>query len=292
MSKQERLKKLRKLRDPIGVSLEALDERLSSVEEIDFLTQDDIQTVIDGVRALVRDGEKGDKGDPGNDGESIVGPAGKDGESIVGPAGKNGRDGKDGETPNFDKIVVEVLKLIPKAKNGKSVGVKEVVEKAVEELKKIPSDDGLRLTALEKRLIRLGGGGASFLYQLGDVSIIAPAPTNGQVLTYNAATGKWEPGTNAAGSGINRIIQSVAINTTAGSAALTDYVYFVSGTTTITLPAAAGNGNQYTIKRVGSGTVTVATTGGATIDGSATAPLYVQYVSVDLISDGVNWNVV
>ena len=88
-------------------------------------------------------------------------------------------------------------------------------------------------------------------------------------------------------------INVVSTNTAAGSAASTDYVYLVSGTTTITLPTAVGNTNRYTIKRVGTNTVSVATTSSQTIDGSSSPiTINVQYVSLDLISDGSNWNII
>jgi len=87
-------------------------------------------------------------------------------------------------------------------------------------------------------------------------------------------------------------VNVVSTNTAAGSAASTDYVYLVSGTTTVTLPAAAGNTNLYTIKRIGTNIVSIATTAG-TIDGSA-SPITItrQYVSLTLVSDGTNWNII
>lgn len=88
------------------------------------------------------------------------------------------------------------------------------------------------------------------------------------------------------------IISSVSVNTAAGSTAYTDYVYLASGTINITMPTAVGNTARYTIKNVGAGTVTIDTTGGETIDGSLTAPLPVQYTSLDLVSDGTNWNII
>lgn len=94
------------------------------------------------------------------------------------------------------------------------------------------------------------------------------------------------------GTGIARSISSISSPTNAGATAATDYVYLVSGTTTLTLPTAVGNSNLYTIKNTGSATVTIATTSAQTIDGSASATLPVQYTSIDLISDGSNWNVV
>ena len=96
-----------------------------------------------------------------------------------------------------------------------------------------------------------------------------------------------------AGTGISRGIYSVSTNTAAGSGANVDYVYLVSGTTTITLPTAVSNTNQYTIKRVGTNTVSIATTSSQTIDGSA-SPITIntQYSSLTLMSDGSNWNII
>ena len=88
-------------------------------------------------------------------------------------------------------------------------------------------------------------------------------------------------------------VNVVSTNTTAGSAASTDYVYLVSGTTTITLPTAVGNTNRYTIKNSGTGVVSIATTSSQTIDGSSSPiTINVQYVSIDLISNGTNWEII
>jgi hypothetical protein len=92
---------------------------------------------------------------------------------------------------------------------------------------------------------------------------------------------------------ITRLIQSVSTSTNAGATASTDYVYLVSGTTTITLPTAVGNTNMYTIKNIDASlTTTIATTSSQTIDGSLTATLPVSNTSLSLISDGSNWRVV
>ena len=95
-----------------------------------------------------------------------------------------------------------------------------------------------------------------------------------------------------AGGGSTKSINSVSTNTAAGSSASTDYFYFASGTINITLPTAVGNNNNYVIKNVGTGTVTIDTTSSQTIDGSLTAPIKVQYLSLTLISDGANWNII
>ena len=93
------------------------------------------------------------------------------------------------------------------------------------------------------------------------------------------------------GTGIVRSVASVSAATTAGATADTDYVYFVSGTTTITLPTAVSNTNRYTVKNTGSAVVTIATTSAQTIDGASTQTLAVSE-SLDLVSDGANWNIV
>jgi hypothetical protein len=90
----------------------------------------------------------------------------------------------------------------------------------------------------------------------------------------------------------DNLIFTVSSPVTLGSVANTDYVYLVSGNTTVTLPAAASNGNLYTVKNVGAGTVVVNTTGGATIDGSVSASMPVRYTSLDFVSDGTNWNII
>jgi hypothetical protein len=87
-------------------------------------------------------------------------------------------------------------------------------------------------------------------------------------------------------------IHSVAVNTNAGSDVGINYVYFVSGSTVITLPTAVGNESRYTIKNTGASSVTIATTGGQTIDGSASVVLSVANTSLDLVSDNANWRIV
>lgn len=137
------------------------------------------------------------------------------------------------------------------------------------------------------------GGNTSVLSQFTDINLKAGSNVT---ITYQAnPTTKYTDITISAsgsgGGGITREINNVAVNTMAGSTPDIDYVYLVSGTTTITLPTAIGNENLYTVKNVGSGVVTVDTTGGETIDDDLTVVMPVQYTSVDIISNGANWKI-
>lgn len=110
--------------------------------------------------------------------------------------------------------------------------------------------------------------------------------------TILQAFGKVQAQISGSASGITRSTQVVSTSQTLGAATSTDYVYLASGTITLTLPTAVGNNNKYTIKNTGTGTITVNTTSSQTIDGGLSALLSVQYVSIDVVSDGSNWFVV
>ena len=132
----------------------------------------------------------------------------------------------------------------------------------------------------------------------GTYTFNSPLVNTGNIISIPAATSSadgylsstdWSTFNNKQNS---RSINSVNSNTVAGSTAKTDYVYLVSGTTTITLPSPTGNTNSYTIKRVGINTVTIATTSGL-IDGSSSPiTINVQYVSLTLVSDGTDWFII
>lgn len=110
-----------------------------------------------------------------------------------------------------------------------------------------------------------------------------------EVPTKNAIRDKIE--SMSASSGITRTIVSTSGSATMGSSASTDYVYFVTGAHTMSLPAAAGNTNRYTVKNNHSAAITIDTAGAENIEGSASIQLEPEH-SVDIVSNNTNWFVI
>lgn len=208
------------------------------------------------------------------------------------------------------KKVAELEKTIqerPVPKNGKTP------VKGVDYFDGDPGKPGLSVTLEEvvdklrpdilRRFSQYGGGNANRDILIGGANALRPytdinlkAGSN-VTITYAANnTTKYTDvtisATGGSGSGIVRSVNSIAGDTTAGSAATTDYVYLVSGTVNLTLPTSVGNSNLYTIKNIGAGTVTITPQGGELIDGQANLQLPVQFTSVDLISNNSgNWDI-
>lgn len=140
------------------------------------------------------------------------------------------------------------------------------------------------------------GGNTSVLSRYTDINLKA-GPNTTLTYAYNDLTKYTDitlAATGGGGSvgGIIRSVNTIATNTNAGAVAGTDYIYLASGTLTLTLPTSVGNSNLYTAKNIGAGVVTIATTGGETIDGSSNLILPIQFTSVDLISNNSgNWDI-
>lgn len=271
------------------------------------------------------DGENGKDGLNGKDGKQ--GPKGDTGEQGV-----KGDDGITPSIDELEAIVLSLIPdadipeltpkdIIEKINKAKTVKIKRervegfdeiegLAKSANRNVQNILSLGGSRQTAIKVSGVLLGTGintinfvGATGTV-VGDGSEANVTTSGGSNLsltttgtsgaaTYNSGTGVLNIPVYSSGSGgISRSINTVSTTTAAGSTASTDYVYLCSGTFTITLPATTGNTNLYTIKNIGAGTITVVTTGGETIDGSATASIPVQWTSIDLVAASGNWNVV
>lgn len=121
------------------------------------------------------------------------------------------------------------------------------------------------------------------LTDIGDVN--APAPSEGQVLTYDDETSKW----------INQdklIVETVTTTHTADEKEVI-LCNATSGAFIINLPTATTNTNkQYIIKKTdtSSNKVTVDANGTETIDGQLTQDLR-KYDSITIISDGIGWQI-
>ena len=73
------------------------------------------------------------------------------------------------------------------------------------------------------------------------------------------------------------------------TATVTDNVILCTGTFTITLPTAVGNGGKvFNIKNVSTGIITVDANGSETIDGDLTVLLY-ENDNLAIISNNTNW---
>ena len=98
------------------------------------------------------------------------------------------------------------------------------------------------------------------------------------------------------GSAPDVVTDSSGTNTTISTTTGTEEVHLISNganNVAITIPAAstAGEGYKYQVKRLGTGTVSVAPSSG-TIDGAASFSLASQYDSVTVVSDNSNWFII
>lgn len=142
-------------------------------------------------------------------------------------------------------------------------------------------------------IVEQGGGGGG-----ADITVQDQGSTLTTALTLLNFTGDGVTATNTGSAvqvtipgstGITRSVNNIGADTTAGNAANTDYFYFITATTTLTMPTASGNDNMYYVKSIGTDPVTIAAAGSETIDGSGSIVLNVQYQAVTLKAMGGNW---
>lgn len=253
--------------DELSSEVEAVSKKVDAIdiEAVVKPVADDVKKLRGEIKQGTLKGEKGDQGDPGKDAKpptktdlvALIKPLIPD--PIPGDKGDKGDPGKDGKDANISEILSRVH-------GGGNMN----------------------------RNIAIGGN-VSVLSRYTDINLKPGANVTITYVANNATkyTDVTIASTGGSGSviGTTRSINNISTSQTAGNTSLTDYVYIVSAGVALTLPTAAGNTNLYTVKNTSTSSVLVATTGGETIDTSANAILATQYTSIDLISDGTNWEI-
>jgi len=199
-------------------------------------------------------------------------------------------------SPNQSGTAGYTMLLINPTEITTGSGAKNLIDAQVGSVSKFLVNNAGSLTLADAATIAVGTTtgtkiGTATTQKLGFFNATPVVQQTGDIITALSNLGLVTSGTVT--GGITRTVTSISAPTTAGATASTDYVYLVSGTTTLTLPTAVGNTNRYTVKNVDASlTTTIATTSAQTIDGSASATLPVSNTSVDLISNGSNWAII
>lgn len=199
-------------------------------------------------------------------------------------------------TMNQTSTAGYTMLLINPTETATGSGAKNLIDAQVGSVSKFLVNNAGSLTLADAATIAVGTTtgtkiGTATSQKLGFFNATPVVQQTGDIITALSNLGLVTSGTVT--GGITRSVSSISTPTTAGATASTDYVYLVSGTTTLTLPTAVGNTNRYTVKNVDASlTTTIATTSAQTIDGSASATLPVSNTSVDLISNGSNWAII
>ena len=230
-------------------------------------------------------GPPGAKGEPGPKGDSIKGDTG-----LQGPPGVPGEKGEKGEPGDIKDLspdeIRDSLELLQGNDRLSLEAIKGVEKLKGELLSRMPKGGGNM-----NRNIAIGGN-SSVLSRYTDINI---KPGSNITITYQnndttkyvdvTITGSGGPG----GSGIVRSINAVSTSQTMGNTSSTDYVYVASAGINLNLPDATASQNLYTVKNTSSSSVLVSPVSAQTVDGQSNIILATQYTSVDLISDGSNW---
>ncbi len=136
------------------------------------------------------------------------------------------------------------------------------------------------------------GGNTSVLSTYTDINLKAGSNVSityvkNNVTKYTDVTISASGGGGSVG-GVIRSINTISTSQTAGSTPGTDYIYLCSAGINVTLPAASGNTNLYTVKNISNSSVLVS----GTIDDDATGvTMPIKYTSIDLISNNTDWDI-
>lgn len=96
---------------------------------------------------------------------------------------------------------------------------------------------------------------------------------------------------NTFNTSIKRIISNIGIDTTAGNALYTDYIYIATAVVQLTLPTAVNNSNVYTFKNGFTSNCTVVFSSGENADGS-TSIIVTPNQSLNFVSDNSNYKII
>jgi hypothetical protein len=143
--------------------------------------------------------------------------------------------------------------------------------------------------------ITVAAGGSDVINRAaGPTSVTLPLIGESRAFLYQSSTAiwtiVWAELPQQSGAAPNRVTaQSANYNAIAGDIVLATAG---GGGFTVTLPASTIS-SQIVVKKVdgGAGTITITPTSG-TIDGSASATITTRYVSLTLVADGTNWNLI
>lgn len=172
---------------------------------------------------------------------------------------------------------------------------KKTITDLSKEIKKLRQDTMSALSADRggsmNRNISVSGN-SSALSRYTDINL---KPGNNVTISYqnndNLKTTDITIAASGGGGGTSRNISTVSVSSVVAATASTDIVVIAGAGIQLTMPTAAGNTNLYTIKNKVASSVLVVPNGAETIDGQSNVILAVQYVSIDLISDGANWQI-
>ena len=240
------------------------DELLLKIAEAVGTLKKQVGTISNKTETITKlQGPQGDKGDKGVQG--VQGPKGDRGsDGVSGLPGEDGKDGVDGEdgVSVTDAYIAADGNLVIVLSDGNEVDVGEISQR---------SDD--------KGNVYISGKDWQII-----VSDTAPIdPVIDQLWCDTSSDILYGYG--------NRI------STKTGNYTITSEDYTIlcdatSGAIIVSLLAASNvSGHIYNIKKIDAGgnSVTIATNGSDTIDGSATAVITVPFVSIAIQSNGTNW---
>lgn len=153
-------------------------------------------------------------------------------------------------------------------------------------------DEGLLHSATAQHASNGDADSKNVLYVSSTVGALSDRPIRliGRALFSLTTAGVWNSNGDAVSLAPFKHYPLLAKVTANYTAANHDDVILANGTLTITLPAAEANTRKILrIKNIGTTNVTIDPNGSETIDGLTTKVLPIQYQSITIISDGLNW---